>query len=108
MSLKIAKLPKNGMSEMEAKAAEAAELLGAMANPVRLLILCALVEGERSVTDLINRTAVSQSAVSQHLAKMRLQGLVSTRRDAQTIYYSLASKEVLAILTTLYNVFCKK
>jgi ArsR family transcriptional regulator, virulence genes transcriptional regulator len=107
MSLKIAKLPKQGLTDMEAKAEEVAELLGAMANPVRLLILCALVDGEKSVTELIGKTKVSQSAVSQHLGKMRLQGLVATRRDAQTIYYRLASREVSAVLATLYAVFCK-
>lgn len=108
MSLKLVKLPKADMAEMESKAADAAALLGAMANPVRLLLLCALVEGEKCVTDLIRRTDVSQSAVSQHLAKMRMLGLVSTRRVAQTVYYSLASADVVAVLTTLYKVFCEK
>ena len=77
-----------------------------MANAKRLLVLCHLVEGERSVGDLAAIAGLSQSALSQHLAKMRLQGLVKTRRDAQTIFYSLASHEVRAVLETLYAIYC--
>jgi DNA-binding transcriptional ArsR family regulator len=64
------------------------------------------VEGERPVGELATMAGLSQSALSQHLARMRLQGLVKTRRDAQTIYYSLASKEVSAVLETLYAIYC--
>lgn len=93
---------------MAEKAEQAAQLLSAMANPTRLLILCALVEGEKPVNDLVARTPISQSAVSQHLGKMRALGLVTTRRDGQTIYYRLASEEVSAVLSTLYALFCAK
>lgn len=101
--MKIADAP---FALMEARAAEAADLLASMANPKRLLVLCSLVEGERSVGELAAVAGLSQPAVSQHLAKMRLQGLVATRRDAQTIYYRLASEQVRAVLETLYRIYC--
>ncbi len=75
-----------GVVALEAKAEEVAALLSSMANAKRLLVLCQLVEGERSVGDLAEVVGLSQSALSQHLAKMRLQGLVETRREAQTVY----------------------
>jgi DNA-binding transcriptional ArsR family regulator len=107
MALKVARPLKANISDMEEKAGEAAELLAAMASPVRLLLLCAMVDGEKSVSELVARTQVTQSAVSQHLGKMRLQGLVAARRDGQVVYYKLANKDVIAILGTLYNVFCR-
>lgn len=94
------------LAVLEEKAEEAAELLAAMANARRLLVLCHLVEGERSVGELAAIAGLSQPALSQHLAKMRMQRLVKTRRDAQTIYYSLASGEVRALLETLYGLYC--
>ncbi|MFG1422310.1 ArsR/SmtB family transcription factor [Roseixanthobacter liquoris] len=94
------------LAVLEARAEEAAALLSSMANAKRLLVLCHLVEGERSVGELATLAGLSQSALSQHLGKMRLQGLVSTRREAQTIYYSLASREVRAVLETLYGLYC--
>jgi DNA-binding transcriptional ArsR family regulator len=87
-------------------AEEAAELLAAMANPRRMLVLCKLLEGERSVGDLAEIVGLSQAALSQHLGKMRVLGLVSTRREAQTIYYRLASDNVRAVLKTLYAIYC--
>ena len=93
--------------EMGAKAHEAAELLGAMAHPARLLVLCVLVSGEKPVNELVATCGISQSAVSQHLAKMRNLKLVTTRRDGQTIYYRLASEEVRLILSTMYDIYCK-
>jgi len=88
------------------RAEDAAALLASMANAKRLLVLCHLVEGERSVGDLAAAAGLSQPALSQHLGKMRLQGLVRTRRDGQTIFYSLASDEVRAVLQTLYGLYC--
>jgi len=99
----IAKQP---LALLEASVEEAAKLLTSMANPKRLLVLCHLVEGERSVGELAGLAGLGQSAVSQHLAKMRLQGLVRTRREGQTIFYSLASDEVRAVLETLYAIYC--
>jgi DNA-binding transcriptional ArsR family regulator len=77
-----------------------------MSNEHRLLILCQLVMGERSVGELVRLVGLSQSALSQHLARLRRDNLVRTRRDAQTIYYSVASSEALAVLKLLYKLFC--
>lgn len=83
----------------------AANLLSAMANPKRLLILCNLVKGEMPVGVLAGRVGLSQSALSQHLSKLRAQKLVKTRRDAQTIYYSSNAPSVLKILETLEDIY---
>ncbi|WP_051356921.1 ArsR/SmtB family transcription factor [Azorhizobium doebereinerae] len=98
--------PDTPLSILEPRAEEAAALLASMANAKRLLVLCHLVERERSVGELAAFAGLSQSALSQHLAKMRLQGLVATRREGQTIHYRLASREVRAVLETLYGLFC--
>jgi DNA-binding transcriptional ArsR family regulator len=91
----------------EAKAAEAAKMLKLLANEHRLLVLCRLVaEREMTVGDIADAIGLSQSALSQHLAKMREDGLVATRRDGQTIYYRLADKNVARVLTLLKNIFC--
>jgi DNA-binding transcriptional ArsR family regulator len=84
----------------------AAGLLSAMANPKRLMILCCLVKGEVAVGALANQVGLSQSALSQHLSKLRAQKLVNTRRDAQTIYYSSSSESVLKVLETLESIYC--
>jgi len=84
----------------------AAGLLSAMANPKRLLILCCLVKGEVAVGALASQVGLSQSALSQHLSKLRAQKLVKTRRDAQTIYYSSSSESVLKVLETLEEIYC--
>lgn len=91
---------------LEAKAEEVSALLAAMANPKRLLVLCTLLSGEKSVGDLAEIVHLSPAALSQHLGKMRALRLVATRRDGQTIYYRLASAEVQAVLETLYRVYC--
>lgn len=93
-------------SELTEHAEKAAQLLSAMANPKRLLILCILVGGEMAVGPLATTVGLSQSALSQHLAKLRALELVKTRRDAQTIYYSIASSEVQAVLEVLYELYC--
>ena len=79
---------------LEEKAEEASVLLTAMANGKRLVVLCNLLEGEKSVGELVQIVGLSQGALSQHLAKMRALNLVETRRAGQTIYYRLASREV--------------
>ncbi|WP_427928689.1 ArsR/SmtB family transcription factor [Agrobacterium cavarae] len=84
----------------------AAGLLSAMANPKRLMILCSLVEGEVPVGVLATQVGLSQSALSQHLSKLRAQRLVKTRRDAQTIYYSSTSDSVKKILASLEEIYC--
>lgn len=94
------------IAELEKNAGQAAELLTAMANKRRLVVLCRLIDGEKSVNALAESVGLSQSALSQHLAKLREKGLVATRRDAQTIYYRIASEEVRSILLTLYGIYC--
>lgn len=87
-------------------ASEAARVLKALANEKRLLLLCQLVEGERSVGELNAGIDLSQSALSQHLAVLREEGLVNTRREAQTIYYALAEGPAQRILQTLHGIYC--
>ena len=91
---------------LEAKASEAALLLGAMANPKRLVVLCSLLQQERCVGDLAAGVNLSVPALSQHLAKLRAIGLLDTRREGQMIYYRLASDKVRRVLETLYDVYC--
>jgi ArsR family transcriptional regulator, virulence genes transcriptional regulator len=91
---------------MREHADEAVRLLKALANQKRLMILCALVECERSVSEINQLVELSQSALSQHLALLREQGLVETRREAQTIYYRLAPGPVHALIGTLHSIYC--
>lgn len=92
---------------LEDKAAEAAEFLKLLANPQRLLILCRLVvEREMSVGQLEEAVGLSQSALSQHLAKLRDDGLVTTRRESQTIHYRIADKNVQRVLALLKEIYC--
>jgi ArsR family transcriptional regulator len=90
----------------EEHVAAATRLLRAMANERRLMILCRLGEGERSVGELARLVGLGQSALSQHLAQLRADGLVATRRQSQTIYYRLDSPEVVAVIRTLATHFC--
>lgn len=85
---------------------QAVVLLKAMANERRLQILCMLHNQEMSVGELCNKLALSQSALSQHLAWLRRDGLVNTRKEAQTVYYTLSSKEVKAMIELLHNIYC--
>lgn len=94
------------VTELLPRADEAAELLSAMANPKRLLILCNLVGGELTVGELQDRVRLAQSPLSQHLAKLRALKLVAARRDGQSVRYRLASPEVERVLVTLHGIFC--
>ena len=91
---------------MRAHAADASRLLKALANEKRLMLLCLLAEGERSVGELNARLELSQSALSQHLAVLRDDGLVTTRREAQSIYYGLAQGPAQRIINTLHDIYC--
>ncbi len=94
------------MEQMRDSAGAAARLLKALANEHRLLVLCHLLEGERSVGQLNAELDLSQSALSQHLAVLREDGLVATRRESQTIYYRVASDAVSTVLTALHGIYC--
>ena len=91
---------------MRENADEAAGLLKALANGQRLRILCLLVAGEQSVGEINASVELSQSALSQHLARLRDEGLVTTRREAQTIYYALADGPAGQIIATLHAIYC--
>ncbi|USG60353.1 metalloregulator ArsR/SmtB family transcription factor [Sneathiella marina] len=84
---------------------DASRFLKAMSNKHRLLILCNLVDKERSVGELEKIVGLSQSALSQHLARLRKEEVVKTRRDAQTIYYSLQDENVVEVLELLFSIF---
>ena len=86
----------------------ASELLKALADESRLMILCILAEGEKSVSELEERLSLRQPTVSQQLARLRANGLVSTRRDGKTIYYSLTNAEARVVIGAIYEVFCRK
>lgn len=91
---------------MRLHANEAAQLLKALANETRLMVLCLLAEGERSVGELNAELDLSQSALSQHLAVLRADGLVETRREAQTIYYALPKGPAQRMIETLHGIYC--
>ncbi len=94
-------------AQLESKAAEAAQLLKLLANESRLLILCRLlIEKEMSVGQLAAAVGLGQSALSQHLAKLREDGLVGTRREAQTIFYRIADKNAARVLAVLKEIYC--
>jgi DNA-binding transcriptional ArsR family regulator len=90
---------------MRRNADAAARLLKTLANDQRLRVLCFLFDEELSVGEINERVELSQSALSQHLAKLRAEGIVTTRRDAQTIYYSLADGAVRQIIATLHDIY---
>lgn len=85
---------------------QAGTLLSAMCNEKRLMILCQLVQGERSVNELVELLSAPQSTISQHLALLRREGFVKARRHAQTQYYSLVGNEARAVLETLQSLYC--
>lgn len=91
---------------MQAHAAKAASLMKALGNESRLMILCSLAEGECSVSELNESIPLSQSALSQQLARLRGQGLVETRRDSQTIYYRLAPGPADRVIHLLQEIYC--
>ena len=92
--------------DIKSDSARAAAFLKAVANANRLMILCELKDGERSVSALESVVPLTQSALSQHLAKLRAESLVSTRREAQTIYYRLADTRIAQLIDTLDELFC--
>ena len=92
---------------MQENASRAAELMKLLSHPHRLMILCELNQGECSVGDLAERIGINQSPLSQHLARMRHEGVVEARREAQTVFYSLAGEEIGAVISLLYSLYCE-
>lgn len=97
--------PTRGVSDLEDCAQAAARMLKLLASEQRLLLLCRLVDGEASVGVLAEHAKLAQSAASQHLAKMRAEGLVATRREAQTIFYRLADPAAMRVLEALFEIY---
>lgn len=96
------------LADFESRAGEAATLLRALGNEKRLMVLCRLKDGECSVGELLPHTGLSQSALSQHLAKLREEGVVATRRDGQAIFYRIADPSALQLILTLADIYCPK
>jgi len=96
-----------GIEELEAKAGEVSGLLGAIANPRRLIILCKLAQaGELTVGALQDGSGLSQSALSQHLAVMRGEGLLTTRKEGLNVHYRIADPRALELMQSLERIFC--
>lgn len=95
------------MDEMVANAELASNFLKALGHEGRLIILCHLATGEKSVTELEDLLSARQSAVSQQLSRLRLEGIVSPRREGKTIYYRLTDPKARKIIETVYNLFCR-
>ena len=97
---------KVSVESMQEQAGKAQRLLTAMANEKRLLILCQLIDGERSVNDIAELLGARQSTISQHLALLRRDGFVQARRDGQTQFYSLKGDDARSVIETLYTLYC--
>ena len=95
------------MKDLFDQARRASDMLKALSHETRLLILCLLSEGEKSVSELEETLSMSQAAVSQQLARLRFDRLVKTRREGRSIYYSIADEEVSALIAALYDIFCR-
>ncbi len=94
------------IEELNKNAEAASRLLKTLANPHRLMVLCNLIKGEHTVGELEAEVGLSQSALSQHLARLREEGIVDCRRDAQKMYYRLVDKDAQKILDALYDIYC--
>lgn len=97
---------KADIKRMQEAAGEASQLMKTLGHPGRLMVLCYLVEGERSVGELAEELDMTQSALSQHLARMRSESLVETRRDSQNVFYSVTDGEVRSLIKAMYKIFC--
>lgn len=99
--------PTTAVSEMLENVAEASEFLKKLANPNRLMIVCALVDGERSVRDLEDTLGIRQPGLSQQLAELREAGLVSGRKESKSVFYSLADERVAEFVSLMHRMFCE-
>ena len=101
-------LSSKDLKSMRKHAGEAAAMMAALSHEARLRVLCDLVGGERMAGELVQRSGLSQSALSQHLAKLREEGLVATRREGQAIYYRIADPDAARILGVLHDIYCRR
>ncbi len=107
MAIATERAANDNMGDMQEHARAARDLLKALGHETRLMILCLLVEGERSVGELEVLMGLRQPSVSQQLARLRADGLVATRRDGRTIYYSIGSDEAAQVVSLLYDLYCR-
>ena len=98
----------NDLRAMRKHAGDAASMMRALSHEARLLVLCELVGGERTAGELVQRSGLSQSALSQHLAKLRDENIVATRREAQSIFYRIADPKAARLLSVLHEIYCKR
>lgn len=96
------------LEKMHSSAADVSDLLKLLGHPDRLMVLCQLKFGEQSVGELSRNLGVKQSPLSQHLARMRHEGVVTSRRDAQTVYYSIADDKIAQVIAVLYDLYCEE
>lgn len=106
IQVKQEKISSKDVQELKESSSDVASMLKNLANPHRLLILCLLSEGEFSVGELSTHIDLEQSPLSQHLARLRSEGLVKTRKESQTVYYSIADPNVEKIIGTLHSIYC--
>lgn len=99
-------LSADSLEQMRLNAAEAEALLKSLANANRLMVLCHLVNGERNVGELERLVGLSQSALSQHLARLREQGILACRREGTTMYYRIADEKAMQVLGLLHGIYC--
>ena len=100
-------LSQRQLDEMFDQARDATEMLKAMSHEGRLLILCTLLDGEKTVGEIEDAVGLAQSTVSQHLSRLRLDRLLATRRDGRLVYYRIIDKKVETLISTLHGLFCK-
>jgi DNA-binding transcriptional ArsR family regulator len=96
------------LDKMQRSASDVSDLLKLLGHPDRLMVLCQLKFGEQSVGELSRNVGIKQSPLSQHLARMRHEGVVTSRRDAQTMYYSIADDKVATVVGVLYELYCEE
>lgn len=101
------KLSDSDIDDMFAQAQAASELLKALSHEARLLIMCVLVEGEKSVSEIEATIGLPQATVSQHLSRLRLENLIGARRDGRQIYYRIVDTKVATLIGTLHSLYCK-
>lgn len=95
------------LEKMRSSAADVSDLLKLLGHPDRLMVLCQLKFGEQSVGELSRNLGVKQSPLSQHLARMRHEGVVTSRREAQTIFYSITDPKITQVISVLYELYCE-
>ena len=108
MRERVSTFAEDDLRLMRQNATQVAALLRAISHEARLLVLCELANGERSAGELVEHSGLSQSALSQHLAKLRKEGLVATRREAQVIHYRIADLRAQHVLQVLHDIYCRK